>query len=171
MGVMRMNIRVLKAEDAEAYQALRLQSLRQHPEAFGNAFEDEASWPIENVVERLQSTPDNTVLGAWNEQALVGLINFARFRGRKTRHRAMIGAMYVAPEVRGRGIGSALLNEAIHHARALADLEELILAVTVGNKAARALYLAAGFIHSHVEQRYIKFNEQYYDIEWMNMRL
>jgi len=166
-----MNIRVLKSEDAEAYQKLRLQSLREHPEAFGNAFEDEVNSPLDSVAERLHPTTDSTVLGAWVDDRLVGMISFARYRGRKTRHRAMIGAMYVAPEVRGRGIGSALLNEAIHHARALADLEELILAVTVGNQAARALYLAAGFTHAHIEQRYIKVNEQYYDIEWMNMQL
>ncbi|MFN8490860.1 MAG: GNAT family N-acetyltransferase [Caldilineaceae bacterium] len=166
-----MNIRVLKPEDAEPYHKLRLQALREHPEAFGSAFEDEADLPLSSVAERLQPTSDNAILGAWLDNALVGLLSFARYRGRKTRHRAMIGAMYVAPEVRGRGIGSALLNEAIHHARALADLEELILAVTVGNETARSLYQATGFAPSHIERRYIKVDNQYYDIEWMTMQL
>jgi RimJ/RimL family protein N-acetyltransferase len=53
----------------------------------------------------------------------------------------------------------------------LPDLEELILAVTVGNVPARRLYLAAGFELSHVERRYIKVGDQYYDIEWLTLRL
>lgn len=169
MGVI-MNVRVLKPEDAEVFQALRLRALREHPEAFGSAYEDESTLPIETIRERLQFSPDRTVFGAFSDEILVGTSMFHRYAGRKTRHRAMIGAMYVATEMRGRGIGAALLNETIHHARSLVELEELILAVTVGNGAARALYQAAGFSASHVEQRYIKVDGQYYDIEWMVLR-
>jgi ribosomal protein S18 acetylase RimI-like enzyme len=166
-----MQIRPLNPEDAQAYQVLRLRSLREHPEAFGSSYEDEGKLSLEQVAERLQPSPDRCMFSAWVDGDLAGIISFARSPGRKIRHRAGLGAMYVAPEFRGRGIGAALLDETIRHARTLPDLEEVILAVTVGNETARSLYARAGFEFSHVEKRYIKVDDQYFDIEWMTMRL
>ncbi len=166
-----MKIRALNAEDAPKFHALRLRSLRENPEAFGNAYEDEVNFPIERVLERLQISAEKITLGALIDEEIVGFVSFNRYPGRKTRHRASLGAMYVKPETRGRGIGAALLNEVIHHARALSDLEELILAVTVGNAAAHRLYQAVGFVDSHVEKRIIKLDDTYYDIVWMTLRL
>ncbi|MCX6043840.1 MAG: GNAT family N-acetyltransferase [Chloroflexi bacterium] len=166
-----MKILPLHAEDAQSVHALRLRSLREHPEAFGSAYEDEVKFPIERVVERLQTSADKISLGAWIDEELVGFVSFNRYPGRKTRHRASLGAMYVKPEARGQGVGAALLNEVIHHARALVDLEEVTLAVTVGNETAHRLYQAVGFVDSHVEKRYIKLDDRYYDIQWMTLRL
>lgn len=166
-----MNIRVVRAEDVQAAQAIRLRSLREHPEAFGSSYEDEALLTPESLVERLRPTADRRLFGAWVDEALVGTLHFSRSTGKKIRHRAGLGAMYVAPERRGRGIGRALLTTAIAYARTLLDLEQVILAVTVGNEAARALYLTAGFTPTFVEKRYIKVDSVYYDIEWMNLHL
>ena len=79
--------------------------------------------------------------------------------------------MYVAPEARGRHVGRALLDEIVRRARTLPGLEEVVLAVTVGNEPARRLYLAAGFVPYCVEPRFLKIGEQYWDIEWMALRL
>ena len=70
-----------------------------------------------------------------------------------------------------RGIGKALLLEAIARARTLSGLEELILVVTVGNERARALYLAVGFTSVARDPRYLKIGGQYFDIEWMHLSL
>ena len=86
-------------------------------------------------------------------------------------HRGGIGGMYVAPEARDQGIGTDLLSALVQRASKLPDLEEIILAVTVGNVTARSIYLAAGFQPSHVEKRYIKVADRYYDIEWMTLLL
>jgi RimJ/RimL family protein N-acetyltransferase len=43
--------------------------------------------------------------------------------------------------------------------------------VTAGNDAARALYVAAGFVPFGVEPRFIRVDDRYYDIEWMIKRL
>jgi ribosomal protein S18 acetylase RimI-like enzyme len=79
--------------------------------------------------------------------------------------------MYVPPEYRGRGIGKALLLDAIARARTLSGLEDLILAVTVGNERARALYLAVGFTSVAREPRYLKLGEEYVAIEWMHLSI
>lgn len=165
-----MLIRPLTATDAIRYQPLRLRGLREHPEAFAPAFEEEQQLSLETVATRLQqSCAERYVLGALDGEELSGLLHFRRWEGLKLRHRASIGGMYVPPEQRGRGIGKALLLDAITRAHTLTGLEDLILAVTVGNERARALYLAVGFTSVAIEPRYLKIGEQYFDIEWMNL--
>src|SRR5262245_1354567 len=119
-----MHIRVLTAEDATAWQTLRLASLRDHPEAFGSAYEDECTLTMAAVGERLQPTADGRTFGAWVDDHLAGILSFHRSRGRKTRHRAGLGAMYVAPAYQGQGIGRQLIDTAIQYGRSLPDLEE-----------------------------------------------
>ncbi len=163
-----MHVRILRGTDAAAYHPLRLRALQGNPEAFGRAYEDEVETALDKVAAQLESgIPDRATFGAFARDQLVGIVDFARWPGRKTRHRAMLGSMYVADEWRGNGVGRALMKAVLAYAHEQPDLEELILAVTVGNESARRFYRAAGFVPSHVEQRYIKWNEQYYDIEWM----
>jgi ribosomal protein S18 acetylase RimI-like enzyme len=165
-----MLIRLLTGSDAAGYQPLRLRALREHPEAFAPAFEEEQRLSLETVAKRLQlSSAERYALGAFERDELNGLLHFHRWEGLKIQHRASIGGMYVPPEYRGRGIGKALLLDAIARARTLKGLEDLILAVTVGNERARALYLAVGFASTTIEPRYLKIGEQYFDIEWMHL--
>src|SRR5262245_4735822 len=165
-----MLIQPLTESDATRYQPLRLRALREHPEAFAPAFEEEQLLSLETVTKRLQqSSAERYVLGAFEGEELSGLLHFHRWEGLKIRHRASIGGMYVPPEYRGRGIGKALLLEALVRARTLRGLEDLILAVTVGNDRARALYLAVGFRVMMKEPRYLKIGEEYFDIEWMHL--
>ena len=79
--------------------------------------------------------------------------------------------MYVPPEFHGRGVGETLLKEAIDRARALLGVEDLILAVTVGNEQARALYLKVGFTSVAIDPRTIKVGGRYFGIEWLQLRL
>lgn len=166
-----VEIRLLDEEDAAAFQRLRLRALREHPTAFATAPEEEQGYSLERVVQRLQSSDEAFTLGARLDAQLVGVLHLGRYPRRKTRHRAMLSSMYVAPEVRKRGVGTALLDEALTRACAMPGLEELILAVTVGNEPARALYIRAGFVPSHVEKRYIKLDDTHFDIEWLTLRL
>jgi len=166
-----MEIRALNADDAQAFHTIRLRALRDHPTAFASAYEDEQTLTPETVAQRLHESDSSVVLGALNDEQLVGILHLSRYPRRKTRHRGMISSMYVAPESRGRGVGAALLDTALARARQMPGLEELILAVTVGNIVARALYIRSGFTPSHVEKRYIKLDDDYFDIEWMILQL
>lgn len=168
---MSFQIRILTSADAAAYQTVRLRSLLEHPEAFGAAYEDELPRPLSAVAERLQAQPGRFTLGAWQTATLVGIVTFTQYIGGKVCHRGGVGGMYVTPEARGLGIGRALMTELIERAGHIPALEEIILAVTVGNPTARSIYLTAGFQPSHVEKRYIKVADRYYDIEWMTLLL
>lgn len=165
-------IRSLTEADADTFRALRLRALRDHPEAFGASYEEEVDQPIERTVERLRASSSGSfVLGAFLGDALVGSVGLNRPARPKTQHRGTIWGMYVCPEASGRGIGRALLHEAIVRARAITGLEELTLGVTVGNERARRLYLAAGFVPYAIEPRLFKIDDRYYDLERMRLPL
>ncbi len=75
------------------------------------------------------------------------------------------------PEARSQGVGRALVDAVVTHARSVSGVEEVVLAVTVGNELARRLYIVAGFKSYCIEPRYLKLKDQYFDIEWMVLRL
>ncbi len=165
-------VRFLQTQDAAAFLAVRLRALHEHPEAFGSSLEEEADTPVEQTAEFLgKSLPNNPVFGAFIDEQLVGIINLNRSSRVKTRHRANIGAMYVTPEARKQKLGRALLDTAIEYARSLEGVKDVVLAVTVGNEAARALYVSAGFQSYSIDPRYIYTDGRYYDIEWMILPL
>ena len=167
-------IRVLAVEDAVQYRALRIRALREHPEAYGATLESMEKQPIDDVAERLRRAERDgyAIFGAFDHDALIGLAALGHQLGNtKRQHRAGVFQMYVAPEARGRKVGRELLLAAIERARSYPEVEEVTLAVTVGNQAARNLYLNTGFVPSHIEPRYLKIDGIYYDIEWMRLRL
>jgi len=167
-----VEIRQLVKSDAEAFRELRLRALREHPEAFIDDYEAEAIKTVKQAAEQLgAATAENFYLGAFMGGRLVGIAHIYRQEGSKLRHRAVIGGMYVTPEMRGQGTGKALLEKCIQHARSLSDLEDLVLWVILGNERAKALYEAEGFEVFCVEPRAFKIEGRYYDAVGMIMRL
>ena len=139
---------------------------------FARALEEEQQTSLDAVAKRLaDSSSERYVLGAFEGDMLIGILSFRRWEGLKIQHRASIGGMYVPPESRRRGVSKALLETAIEWARALTEVEDLIVAVTVGNEQARALYLKMGFTPVALDPRYLKLGERYFDVEWMQLHL
>jgi GNAT superfamily N-acetyltransferase len=167
-----VEIRPLTKSNAEPFRELRLRALREHPEAFLDSYEAELETPVERVAAQLEAaTAENIHLGAFVDGELVGVAHFFRQEGAKLRHRALIGGMYVMPERRGLGIGKALLERCVQHARTLPDLDDLVLWVILGNERAKALYEAAGFEVFCIEPRAFKIDGRYYEAAGMIMRL
>jgi L-phenylalanine/L-methionine N-acetyltransferase len=88
-------------------------------------------------------TNDHASLVALHGDRMIGNLDVAREEGTVTRHVASIG-MAVARDWRGRGVGSALLAEAVRWAEH-AGVEKLGLSVYPDNERARALYRKFGF--------------------------
>ncbi|MDE2604425.1 MAG: GNAT family N-acetyltransferase [Burkholderiales bacterium] len=142
-----MHIRRLTPADALLYRALRLRALRDHPDAFTSSWEDDRSQPVEAAAQRLAA---HAFWGAYRGGELVGIVGLEREPRAKSRHKASVVGMYVAPEAAGRGVGRALLEALLAHARA-EGIASLVLTVTEGNAQARRLYAAAGFRSFGVE--------------------
>lgn len=139
-----MIVRRLGAADAAAFRDVRLLALRESPAAFGSSEHEEAPQPLDWFAARLEAA-DAAMFGAFDGDALAGIAGVVRERAAKERHRATIRAMFVAPAYRGRGLGSALLREALATAAAMPGVWQVVLAATAGNEAALALYSAHGF--------------------------
>lgn len=140
-------IRALREEEAEAYVALRRESLREAPLAFAASPEVDGASQPETVRARLRAAPDAVILGAFAAQdgALVGAAGVRREPGGKASHKAHLWGMYVAPASRRRGIGAALLQAAVAHAQTLPGVAWLELGVSTAAPEARRLYEAVGF--------------------------
>jgi ribosomal protein S18 acetylase RimI-like enzyme len=164
---------MLGPEDAEMFRALRLQGLRDHPEAFGASYEDEEALPIRAWEERLHPARrmERAYFGAFSGGRLMGMIGFYRHQGRKMAHKAAIVAMYVAPEFRKQGVAKRLIAAVIGHVQEHKIAEQLHLAVVAGNQSAISLYEQLGFVAYGKEPRALKIGETYHDELLMVKRL
>lgn len=167
-----MNIRVLDEPDARAYQELRLSALLINPESFGSTYEREVKFTLETVVERMKPTRDKFMLGAFDDSGLlVGIVAFVRESGLKTAHKGYVFGMYIAPEMRGQGLGKSLILELIRKARGCDGLEQINLAVMSENDIAKKLYKSLGFKVYGVEHNALKYNEHYFDEDFMVLKV
>ncbi len=141
-------VRALSPSDLEAYRALRLRGLAEHPEAFTSDAAEEAAKPRDALAKRLAADParpHDAVFGAFEGATLVGVCGIDVDMREKVRHKGHVFGMYVPAEHAGRGIGGALIDAVIAHAAARPGLRQLVLTVTADNSAARRVYERAGF--------------------------
>jgi ribosomal protein S18 acetylase RimI-like enzyme len=162
-----MQIRRLAPADALSFRTLRLRALREHPDAFTSSYEDDRDQPVEAAAARLAG---HAFWGAYQGSELYGIVGLEREARAKNRHKATVVGMYVAPEVAGQGVGRALLEELLAHAR-VAGVQSLVLTVTDGNAAATRLYEAAGFRSFGVEPDAIRVDGRSYAKNHMHLHL
>lgn len=149
-----MDIRRLTPADADAYRALRLRALRDHPEAFTSSWEEDCAKPPADSAARLAS-PQQRHWGAFDGATLQGIVGLELLPRAKERHKGHVVGMYVAPECAGKGVGKALLAAVLAAAEDL-GLSDLVLTLSEGNAAALRLYQAAGFVAFGTEPRAIR---------------
>ncbi len=122
---------------------LRLRALRDHPDAFGQPYEEVAdhdSDAVRHLYETFWVYRNNGVFGAFtSDDTLVGMIGVAGWHRPKEEHRANIWGVYVAPEFRGMGISDQLLAAAIDYGRSMEGVLQLHLEVISTNAASRAI--------------------------------
>lgn len=138
-----VDVRRLESADAEAFTALRLESLRDEPLAFLSSPEDANAPSVDSVRARLAEGGDHATFGAFDPR-LCGCVGIYRDTHRKARHKAFVWGLYVQPPARRRGIGEALVQAALGFARQL-GVSQVQLGVAVKAEAALHLYQSLGF--------------------------
>jgi len=162
-------IRRLDGADVHIFRPLRLDALRLHPEAFAASYEDESEAPLDDLAARLL-LPPVAMFGGFVGDALVGATGLHMPIRIKSRHKAVMFFVYVDPVHRRGGLGRALAETAVACARD-AGLRVVQLTVTVGNDAARRLYLDLGFRAYGIDHRALLVNGVMYDDELMALDL
>ena len=153
-----MNIRVLSPSDSRAFQELRLRGLLECPEAFASSHEEEVGAAIADIENRLQPKTGSAIFGAFQESQLCALVGLQREGMFKLAHKSFIWGVYVAPEVRGQGVGSEIIQHALNYAATVLRTRQVNLGVNTRNTAAVALYKKLGFVEYGLERDYLLVN-------------
>jgi ribosomal protein S18 acetylase RimI-like enzyme len=130
-----------------------LEAYERHPDAFTSSATERAALPLAWWEARvtMEPRPPEMVFGAFQEERLVGAAGLLFESREKTRHKATLYGMYVAPEARRGGLGRQLVLTVLEHARVREGVTVVQLAVTDINAAAQALYQRCGFVPFGVE--------------------
>jgi ribosomal protein S18 acetylase RimI-like enzyme len=163
-------IRPLTPLDAPAFVVLRRAALDDAPLAFAASPEDDVAGSVESVAAQLGRGPDFVILGAFRGEALEGAAGLYRDRHRKACHKAHIWGMYVRPDARRGGLGAALINAAVEHARTL-GVDWVQLSVSAAAADAKRLYERLGFRVWGVEPDALRHEGRAADEHHMALRL
>ena len=159
-------VRRLLRADAEAFRALRLEGLRDDPDAFSASWREEAAQSLEWFGDRLES--GFVLAGSIDQARIDGMAGLHVPPTEKARHKGFLWGMYVRPDARRSGLARRLIDGVIAEARG--RVEELRLGVGVYNQPAIACYRAAGFEITGLDPRAIKIGDRYVDELVMSIR-
>ena len=162
--------RLLTADDAEEYAALRRESLLDAPLALTASPEDDRASSAAGVREMLTRGPDSVIVGAFAPE-LVGCVGLYRDHHLKRAHKLHVWGVYVRPSHRGTGVGVALLEAAIAHARSMPGVACLDLSVNSTAPAAQRLYERVGFRMWGCEPDALRYGGQITQEHHMSLQL
>jgi ribosomal protein S18 acetylase RimI-like enzyme len=137
-----VEIRRARPDEWQAVRDLRLRALTSDPDAFGGTLEEarartDAEWQAR------ADHGDTAIFVAESTAGLVGMATGAPAPDRPTI--AALFGMWVAPEARGQGIGTRLIDAVEDWARA-AGYASIGLGVTTMNEPAIRLYTSKGYV-------------------------
>jgi ribosomal protein S18 acetylase RimI-like enzyme len=151
-------IRPLTPGEAALYREIRLEGLKQNPEAFASTFESESAMQLTWFEEQIVK---GNVFAIFVDGALMGVAGYFQERGAKVCHKARLWGMYLRPAARGLGLGERLIEAIAAHA--CPRVEQLQLGVADGNEAALRLYRKTGFSEYGREMKALKEDGRYID--------
>ena len=167
-----MDLRRLTPADADAYRSFMLRAYADDPAAFTSTVAEREPLPLDWWRERVSDRPEAeaAVIGAFEHDQLVGVAGL-RFQHRpRTRHKGLLFGMAVAPAVRGRSVGRALVEAVVDRARD-AGLRVVQLTVMETNAPARQLYEACGFAAFGTEPLAIRMDDGFVGLVHMSREI
>ena len=158
-----VTIRPAALADAENFRALRLQALRDHPDAFSADSAFNAAQPIAYWEQRLSDVGrQGMIFFAESQPGLVGMCGVRRESSPATQHSATVWGVFVREQWRGLRIAENLIQQCVSWA-SVNGVSSLRLGVVTTNSSAVRCYRRCGFIVYGVEPQAISVNGQMYD--------
>ncbi len=141
-----VQVRRITGRDAALLKQVRLAALEDAPSAFASTHAAEATRPEAEWVQRASAGSegcDRATFFAALDDEVVGLIG--GYRDGPSSATVELVSMWVAPHVRNRGVGAALVD-AVTAWAIETDATTVSLWVTRGNTPAETLYISKGFV-------------------------
>jgi len=170
-AIARMHIRLLTSADTDEWCRLRLESLEQDPEAFSSSAQEHRNLTVPEVRTRLDMGRDSFIVGAFENQQLIGMAGFHREPGPKLHHKGRIWGVYVTKANRGQGVGRQILSLLLDRVRGIDGVEQISLSVTSTQTAAKTLYHSLGFELWGREPGALRVNDRLIDEEYLFLRI
>jgi ribosomal protein S18 acetylase RimI-like enzyme len=139
-------VRRFAPHEWRVYRALRLQALRDAPDAFGSTLAREEAFPEEEWLSRLERGADSTTdlpLIVEDDARPIGLA-WARIDSDDPEIAALY-QVWVDPAYRNHGVGRLLIDAALDWARS-AGARQVLLSVALGPTSALEFYQRLGFV-------------------------
>jgi RimJ/RimL family protein N-acetyltransferase len=153
-------IRRLTIADAEAFYAMRLRCMEEAFDFFRSSVADIEADGLADCERRLQSEHVR-IVGAFENDVLVGIGGISREARDKLDHKALLWGMFVVSEAAGKGIGKAIVEALIAEAQGF--VRSLHLTLVADNDRARMLYERCGFVVYGREPQSVRQNDVYVD--------
>lgn len=146
-------VRLLTANDVEAFRRIRLEALRLEPASFASSLAD---WEGLGPAEWQARMTGGPIVAAFRGEEPVGLMGLLLQRGSRMAHRATLVMVYLREDARGTGLAARMLGRLLAAAQDL-RVRQVELHASVENAAALGFYrkmsfveagrISAGFIH------------------------
>ena len=153
-----MEIKLLTEDDWRLWKSIRLEALKNMPEAFGSSFEEELGLLDIDFQKTLNQ---NNIFAVFQNDEIFGCVAFACLHMNKMKHKGILWGMYIRPEYRGKGAADSLLKTVILFAKS--KVTQLHLTCVTNNNPAVKFFQRNGFEIYGTEPRALKIDMQYYD--------
>ena len=150
-GEKTYTIRRLDCGEGELYRSVRLEALRESPEAFSSSYEAALGRSMESWADQTDAAAEggDRAIFIVHDDRPVGLA--ALYRDQESSGQGELIQMWIAPSHRNGGVGEALLNHLFEWA-ARHSFAVVKAVVTTGNQRALRFYLKYGFAERHSEE-------------------
>lgn len=152
----------LSPERWQEYRAIRLESLKNDPQAYLATYEDNLKKTDQEWIERLSyKHPADMKLGLECAGKLVGLIG--SFWTDEDPKAAFIYQVYIDKAHRGKGLAKILLTEILDYLSKVSEISAIKLSVVASQLPAHRSYLKAGFREVGRKKDEVLFEGKYWD--------
>ncbi|MCL1632730.1 GNAT family N-acetyltransferase [Sporolactobacillus sp. CPB3-1] len=135
--------RILAAKDAELYHALRLEALKNNPEAYASDLMTEQKRTMDQIRAHLDD-PYVMTVGGYDGERMIAIASLHLEKLPKMAHRSTLTSVYVNPEYRGRRVSRHMMEYMIERVKKR-GITKMYLYVMTHNASAIRAYRKFGF--------------------------